>query len=287
MNYRDLNGNFFENETKQDRLLHNLYTTTFGRVILKILVSPAVSKLGGFALNSRFSKMLIKSFINNNNIDMTEFEDKSYRSYNDFFTRKIREGKRHFSDDDNTLISPCDSKVSCYKLDERATFKIKGTTYSSESLLKSKKISDKFRDGYAFVLRLCVDDYHRYCYCCDGLKSEDRHIKGLFHTVNPVAFQHVPVFKENTREYCLIKSKVFGLIMQMEVGATMVGKITNNHADKRVVFKGEEKGKFEFGGSTIVLMVQKGAIKEPKIFLENTAQNCETIIKQGQALAIN
>ncbi|NLZ46143.1 MAG: phosphatidylserine decarboxylase [Clostridiales bacterium] len=287
MNFKDLDGNCYSNETSQDRLLKNLYTKIWGRAILKILVSPAISKLGGSVLNSRLSVPMIKSFIKKNNIDMTQFEERKFKSYNDFFTRKIKQGKRPFSNDERVLISPSDSKVSCYKLDDNASFSIKGTTYSCESLLKSKSTAEKFSGGYAFILRLSVDDYHRYSYCCSGIKSNNKHIKGKFHTVNPIAFDYYPVFKENTREYCLIKSKVFGLVMQMEVGATMVGKISNLHNDKGIVFKGEEKGKFEFGGSTVVLMVQQGAIQEPKIFLENTYHNCETIIKQGQTLAIN
>lgn len=93
--------------------------------------------------------------------------------------------------------------------------------------------------------------------------------------------ESVPVYHENTREYCLLKTERFGTLIQMEVGAMMVGRICNYHGP-RYVKKGSEKGRFEFGGSTILLLVQKGQATFREKFLKNTAQGIETQVEMGE-----
>lgn len=285
MKYIDENGRVFEVKTSQDSLLERLYGSFLGRCIVRIIASPWVSRLGGWLLSRSASRVLIKGFVKRNNIDLSLYEKQKFKSYNDFFTRKIKSDKRPVDKDENALVSPSDGKVSVYELDEKSVFEIKNSKYNCESLLKNEKLGKKFKNGYAFVIRLTVDDYHRYCYACDGHKGENVRIEGIFHTVNPVAFEHYKVFKENTREYCEIASEKFGEVVQMEVGATLVGKISNLHKGGQRVFKGSEKGKFEFGGSTIVLLVQNEAVARPKTLLNRTKQGIETVVKQGQALA--
>ena len=106
-----------------------------------------------------------------------------------------------------------------------------------------------------------MDDYHHYCYVADGRKSANITLPGVFHTVNPAANDVYPIYKENAREYILLKTKQFGTILMMEVGAMMVGKITNLHKNSADVKKGQEKGNFEFGGSTVILLIQPGKVR--------------------------
>ena len=87
-------GNIQTNGASQNNFLKKLYGTFLGRCALKILVCRFVSNLGGWYMNSRFSKWQIESFIEKNNIDMSQFENRQFTSYNDFFTRKILPGKR-------------------------------------------------------------------------------------------------------------------------------------------------------------------------------------------------
>ena len=255
MRYADRDGNIYEEENGQDRLLHWMYTTMAGRASLKILIRPWVSKLGGAFLSSPISKCLIKGFVKNNHIDMSEYEKKNYKSYNEFFSRKIKEGKRLFPEDKTILGSPCDCKVSVYPIEEKTSFVVKDTRYTLDSLIRNRKIARHFQGGYAVILRLTVDDYHRYCYFDDGIKSENHRIDGVYHTVNPIANDHVKIYKENTREYTLMKTKHFGDALQMEVGALMVGKIVN-HDGAGSMRRGIEKGYFQFGGSTIILLLE-------------------------------
>ena len=181
MRYADRDGNIYEEENGQDRLLHWMYTTMAGRASLKILIRPWVSKLGGAFLSSPISKCLIKGFVKNNHIDMSEYEKKNYKSYNEFFSRKIKEGKRPFPEDKTILGSPCDCKVSVYPIEEKTSFVVKDTRYTLDSLIRNRKIARHFQGGYAVILRLTVDDYHRYCYFDDGIKSENHRIDGVYH----------------------------------------------------------------------------------------------------------
>lgn len=279
----DIHGKKTDIDSSQDKLLHLIYTTVVGRFILKPFVYPPFSKLAGRFLNTGFSRRFIESFIRSNNIDMTDFEERSYSSYNDFFTRKIKPGARTISGDETTLISPCDSFVTAYPITEKLSFDVKNTEYTVRSLLHSKKLADRFGGGYALIFRLTVSDYHRYCYAVSGTQSKNYYIPGTFHTVNPIANDFLPVYKENCREYTLIHSGQFGEVLQMEVGALMVGKIVNHKASCPVT-RGEEKGYFEFGGSTIILLLQKNAVKLREDLLANTTEGYETQVKLGDAL---
>jgi phosphatidylserine decarboxylase len=214
---------------------------------------------------------------------MRQYEAAFYKSYNDFFTRKIKKGMRPLPEDPEILFSPCDGKVSVYPIGKDTSFVVKDTRYTTDTLIRNRKIARHFIGGYAIVLRLTVDDYHRYCYIDDGMKSDNYFIPGVYHTVNPVANDYAKIYKENAREFTMMKTKHFGDVLQMEVGALMVGRICNHHGAGQMK-RGIEKGYFEFGGSTIVLFVQGNKVEIREELLERTVDLCETKIRQGEAL---
>ena len=267
----------------QDKFLARLYGSALGRMLLKPLVSPAVSKAAGWFLSTRLSRVFIKPFIRSNSIDMSQFEDVPYRSYNEFFSRRIRPGARTLCMEPGALIAPCDSKLTALPITAESVFTLKHTPYTVESLLRSPELAGKYQGGHALIFRLTVDDYHRYCYIADGRKDENVHIPGVLHTVNPVANDHFPIYKENAREYSILHTESFGDVLMMEVGALMVGKIVNHHqaAD---VSRGEEKGYFQFGGSTVILLLEKdAAVIDPEI-LENSRSGLETVVRMGEKI---
>ena len=285
MDYIDLQGKKVSNITNQDKLLSFLYTNIFGRMLLKPLIQPQVSKLAGRYLSSAHSKWLISKFIERNEINMDIYEECDYSSFNDFFTRKIKQDSRPVPEDLDVLISPCDCLATVYPIQENTTFSIKNTEYTLRSLLRSPRLAKRFRGGYAYILRLTVEDYHRYLYSVSGKQSKNYHIDGTFHTVNPIANDYLPIYKENTREYTVIRSKEFGDVLQMEVGALLVGKISN-HKQSTVVTRGEEKGFFEYGGSTIVVLTQKGRVTPRSDLLTNSKNGYETKVLQAHPLGI-
>ena len=278
-------GRTIDQPNAQDKLLGLLYGSIIGRALLRPLISPVVSKLAGCFLSSGPSRILIRSFIRRNNIDMAQFEPVRYRSYNEFFSRKIRPEMRPIDADPTHLIAPCDSKLTALKITPDSVFTLKHTQYTLESLLRNDVLAQKYAGGYALIFRLTVDDYHRYCYICDGEKDDNIHIPGMLHTVNPVANDHYPIYKENSREYSILHSEHFGNILMMEVGALLVGKIVNHHNRARVM-RGEEKGYFQFGGSTVVLLLQAGRAKIDDDILENSRENIETVVRMGERIGI-
>ena len=283
MKYRDRLGNTIEGTTNQDKLLDKLYSNYAGRLGLKALSAPWVSNLGGAFLDSWMSAFLIGPFIKKNDIKMSDYQKRWYRSYNDVFTRKIKPGKRVIDKNPAHLISPSDGKVTAYPITLDSKFKIKNSYYSVASLLRNKKLAKEFVGGYAVIIRLSVDNYHRYCYVDDAVKGKNYNIPGKLYTVNPVILDHVNIYKENSRSYCVLDTKNFGKVVQMEVGALMVGKINNYH-HVAMVSRGQEKGKFEFGGSTVVLLLQRDQAVIAEDILRNTTEGYETLVKMGECI---
>ena len=283
MKYADLSGRFWEEENKQDAFLGKLYGSVWGRAILRPLVCPFVSRMAGRLLDSRISRLLIRPFIRANQISMEQYEQKAYRSYNDFFTRRVLPGQRTFPESPEKLGAPCDGKVTAYEIGPSSGFTVTHRTYTLESLLRSRRLAEKYQGGLAVILRLTVDDYHRYAYLDDGRKTCNRRIQGKLHTVNPAADEFYPVYKENSREYTMLRTRNFGDVIQMEVGALLVGRIVNLQ-EKGEIQRGQEKGFFEFGGSTVILLFEKGAVCLKKELLENTERGCETVVKMGEEI---
>lgn len=261
-----------------------LYNTHFGRIILKPLVkSRFISHLSGKFMDSSLSKIMINSFVKKNNIDLSIYEKDKFDSFNDFFTRKIKKNKRPIPKFNNYLLSPCDSKLTYLKIDKNTTFNIKNSTYTIYSILKNDSLAKKYKDGTALVFRLSPDDYHRYMFICDGVITSNYEIKGMFHSVNPVAYKNYEVFKENTRECTSIKTNDMGLVTYVEVGALLVGKIENK-VKSGMVKKGLEKGYFKYGGSTIVLLFEKNKIALDEEIINNSLNDLETYVKYGEKI---
>lgn len=187
MKYIDRKGNITIEENRQDKFLRHLYNDWGGRLCLKIIIQPFVTRLGGWFLNTRLSARMIPGFVERNHIDLSSCTRQEFASYNDFFTRRLKEGQRPVAADDSVLVSPCDGKVTVSRIGSDSRFYIKDTLYTLERLLKNKKLAKRYLGGYAVILRLTVDDYHHYCYVADGEKSPDVKIPGVFHTVNPAA----------------------------------------------------------------------------------------------------
>ncbi len=264
--------------------LRFLYLNILGAPLRYLMTRRFISRLGGAYMDSRLSAHRIKKFIKENSIDMSDYEDRKYLSFNDFFTRKILEGKRPFSTDPSDLCSPADSRLSAFPITEGATFTVKGTPYTLAELLGSEDLADNFAGGTLLVFRLSVDDYHRYAFFDDGrVAVPPRYIKGAFHTVRPIAFtKERRVFCRNAREVTILQSDSFGRVAQVEVGAMMVGRIVNH--DVKVFKRGQEKGYFAFGGSTVVLVLQKDAAVLDPCFIENTKNGLETRVHCGETI---
>lgn len=285
MRQKTRDGRYTDRKDTQDRLLGVLYGSVPGRMLLKPLTAPWVSRFAGALLSTGFSRVLIGPFVRRNHIDMTQFSAADYESYNAFFSRKIRPEARPIDTCSRHLISPCDSKLTVLPVSRDGRFRLKQAEYTVASLLKNEELARQYEGGSLLIFRLTVDDYHRYCYVADGEKGENAFIPGVLHTVNPIANDFFPIYKENAREYTILHSREFGDILTMEVGALLVGKIVNHHGSGRVS-RGQEKGYFQFGGSTVVLMLKANAVQIDADILENSRDGIETVVRYGEKIGI-
>lgn len=263
-------------------VLKFLYETIIGRILLLFITRATFSKLVTWLLDCKISVIFIKPFIKKNNIDTSLYEDRKYKSFNDYFTRNKKE--INIDEDREAFISPCDCKLSVYKASDE-TFRIKHVDYSLDSLLKNSELAKEYKDDYVVICRLTPDNYHRYCYIDSGYHGINKKIKGVLNTVRPIAVENKKVYVTNQRSYTVLDTDNFGKVIQVEVGALMVGKIKNEH--KNYFFtKGEEKGFFKYGGSTIILLVKKDNVKIDNYLINNTKKGYETIINMGDKIGI-
>ena len=248
-----------------------------------IMTNPILTALVGAYMDTSLSSRRIERFIRANKLDMSDYVTDNFRCFNDFFTRQVKEGRRPVDMSADTLISPCDGYLSAYRISPDAEFSIKHSWYNVSDLVGGADIAADYINGTCLVLRLGVENYHRYCYIDDGFKSRNRHIKGRYHPVQPIVVRKRPVFRQNTREYCVLYTENFGPVVQIEVGACLVGKI-ENYREAGVIHRGEEKGLFRFGGSTIVLLFREGVLELPQEVFDDTLRGRERPVRFGSEI---
>ena len=258
-----------------------LYSSPMGRLALKGIMYSGILKPVGKFMHAGASKCLIKKFIKNNHIDMTEYKGQTYDSFQAFFSRKRENAS--FCEEENTLISPCDGLLSVFPIHEDSRFYIKESIYKVSDLIPNEKIAKHFHGGDCLIFRLRATDYHRYMYVDDALQGKNHYIEGLLHSVQPIACDTYPVYKQNRRVWTLLKTKHFKTIAQIEVGALLVGGIVNHHENKEVK-KGQEMGYFDLAGSTIVLLLQKGAMELDEKYQLAYDGGIELPVHQGDAI---
>lgn len=283
MQYKSRSGELLGDCSLDESLIYYLYNSRVGGITLKLLTKPALSSLVGFFLSSYVSTILIDPFIRKNNISLKGCEPKRYQSFNDFFTRKLKPGSRSIDWHPDHLISPCDSKLTVIPIGNNQIFEIKHVRYSLESLLRNKALAKRYVGGTMLLFRLGVSDYHRYCYPDTARKTTSVFLPGVLHTVNPIAAECRHIYAENSREFTLLQSENFGNILQMEVGAMLVGKI-HNHITAATVSRGQEKGCFLFGGSTVILLLEKGSFEADEDILKNSLAGYETVVRYGECI---
>ena len=255
-----------------------LYTHVFGRGLLKIIMKLHLDRIAVWFLRSSLSKILIDRFLRRNNISVTPQQRASFRSYRDMFARTQE------TTADKTpshLISPCDSLLSAFPIDENSTFHLKNSHYKISDFLQDEALAKRYIGGTCLIFRLCVSDYHHYCFIDDGYQGENHFIPGVLHSVQPICCETVPVFVLNRRSWCRMDTENFGSVVQCEIGALVVGGIINHKENARVC-RGEEKGHFDLAGSTIVLLLEPGKMALLPELTDALSQQDEVRVTLGQ-----
>jgi len=270
-----------------DGFIRWAYRSLSGRLCSPLAFGNSIlSRLLGWYFGSKLSRGRIERTIADLGIDASEFarSPDEFTSFRDFFTRRLKETARPFPADPDLLPSPADGRLLVYPMVDAATeVRVKGIDGPVEDLFDEP--IDGFEGGAIAVVRLCPADYHRYHFPCDGTVVEAREIRGRYDSVNPVALASRPrIFCRNKRSCALIDTEAFGRFAFVEVGAFGVAGIHQTYEGARVS-RGQEKGYFDFGGSTIVLLFRPGALAFDADLVENSARGIETLVKVGESIA--
>ena len=266
-----------------------LYSKKYMKLFLKYMIANKfLSTLYGVYMKSFLSKRLIEPFVQMYNVNTQESEKgmSQFKNFNDFFIRKLKVNSRKIDNNDEVLISPCDGKILVYEhLNTSDTHFVKGINFNLLSLLQEKELVMSYNKYSISIIRLAPTDYHRFHFPLDGYVKETKLIPGLYYSVLPLALKYLhEIFIMNKRSICEILNDTIGTYLYIEVGATMVGSIRQTYKPFTKIKKGDEKGYFEFGGSTIILLFKDGSVKFDDDLLENSRNHVETKISMGESI---
>ena len=266
-----------------------LYHNPFGKLALHLLVKrKLLSEWYGGTKDKSNSTKDIEAFVEELNIDMSEAVKSmdEFKSFNDFFYRKLKPEARPIGEG---LISPADAKLIAFEsIDEVGEFYVKGRKFTLHEYFQNEDMAKKYVNSSLFIFRLAPNDYHRYHFPYPGKVSASKKINGHYFSVSPYALEpnFAKVFCENKREYLTLLTQDKGDIILSPVGATMVGSIHETFTPNSHVLKGDEMGYFAFGGSTIVMLINKSKVTIDQDILDNTKNKIETAVKMGERIGV-
>ena len=268
-----------------DGALRFAYETLLGRTLWPVLFgSKFVSSILGLYYDSHLSKKAISSLasIPGCMADEAEKAVGEYGSFNEFFTRRLKKGARPLG---NGFTSPADGRLMLYlNVALNDAFPIKGATRSLREILSpGESMTDDGRFDVA-VVRLAPVDYHRFHFPCDCSLVYAKRIPGRYHSVSPIALAKRPdVYAINERLVTSYRA-AFGEYWTVDVGAFGVGTIVETY-EAESFKKGEERGYFKFGGSTVVIVTPEDALEFDSDLVENSSNGLETRILCGEKIA--
>lgn len=279
-----------------DSFIKLLYKTSLGKLTGKVFTNKYFSQFYGSFQDFPLSARKVRPFVEKFNINLDEFEPgakitpdplDSFENFNQFFIRKFKLGQRQFDSTPSVMPAFAEARyVGFESVNEKDKFPVKGIFLGAQDLIGHQQVGKIFQGGPLLIARLCPVDYHRYHYPDDGKILDQYRVKGAFDSVNPLALKYKnQIFIKNERHVSILQTKNFGRLAYIEVGAICVGKIVQTHRWDKPFIRGEEKGYFLFGGSTVVVIGEKGLWKPADDILKNTQAGMETYLKLGEKVA--
>jgi phosphatidylserine decarboxylase len=266
------------------------YESPLGALPLQALVKRAAfSNWYGSRMDAPASRAKIAPFLATYGVDTSEFADSpdSYRSFNEFFYRKLKPQARPIAPGENVITFPADGRhLVLPDIANCDNFFIKGARFDLPALLQDAALATRFAHGSMLISRLCPVDYHRFHFPCAGTPGATRQINGPLYSVSPIALRrHASIHWENKREITMLRSPGLGDVLLLEVGATCVGSIVQTYTPGNAVEKGDEKGYFRFGGSCFITIFEPGKIRFADDLIEHSKAGREVYARMGDVAA--
>lgn len=281
-------GEKVEESVMGDGALRFAYETLLGRTLWPVLFgSRLVSAFMGRRYDSPRSRKDIQKLASIPGCRPEEAEKpiSDYASFNEFFTRRLKPGARPLGDG---FTSPADGRLMLYlDADVDTPFPLKGAKRTLRTVFAPSGASPADSGRYdVAVVRLAPVDYHRFHFPFDCTTDAPALVMpGEYHSVNPIALARRPdVYADNERQIVRCHAS-FGDFWMVDVGAFGVGTIVQTYAGT-VHIKGDEKGYFKFGGSTVVLVAKSGAVKFDADIVSNASAGLETRVLCGERIGV-
>jgi phosphatidylserine decarboxylase len=271
-----------------------LYKSFLGKILSNALVKAPLSVLYGQIQSLPITRNKIPDFIKNFEINMDDFvpedgktKDDPYSSFNAFFIRGFKKGARTIESDPKKMPAFSEARYFGYEsITDDKSVPVKGKFLNAKELLSNTKWEDTFQDGPLLLARLCPVDYHRFHFPDTGKVLDNYKVGGLYHSVNPIALREKQdIFSTNVREVTILETENFGKLAYVEVGAICVGKIVQS-TDLTTFSRGDEKGYFLFGGSTVIVIGEKGKWSPSSDIIDYTSKGMETYIQLGDEVGV-
>jgi phosphatidylserine decarboxylase len=266
--------------------LRFVYENPLGRIALHALVKRAIFSLWyGSRMDSAASAKRVQPFIDQFGVDTSEFADPvvSFGSFNEFFYRKLKPEARPIAPEEKAVILPADGRhLVIPDVSQCTDFMVKGVRFDVARLVADSGLAQRYRKGSMLISRLCPTDYHRFHFPSGGIAESPRLINGPLYSVSPIALMKRPsIFWENKRYVTRVRTQAVGEIVFLEVGATCVGSVVHTSTPGQFYHKGDEKGYFRFGGSSVITLFEPGRVKFSDDLLEHSAAGREVYARMG------
>ena len=234
------------------------------------------------------SKSKIPDFIREYELDVSEFASpsNSFKSFNEFFSRKLKMDARPICEGSQNLSFPADGRhLGFSNLARTSSIFVKGQSFDLPSLFQSKELAEPYENGSLVISRLCPVDYHRFHFPIDGQASPPKLINGFLYSVNPIALRkEIAIFWQNKRYLSFVETKSTGRVAQFLVGATCVGSVSFTANLPHAVVKGEEFGYFSFGGSSVLTLFEESKVSLSPDLLEHSSNGIELYARMGDQM---
>lgn len=284
-------GETFEEAVYGEGLLRFAYLSGAGRLLTRHLVSrPFVSRVYGWLMNRPWSVRKIRPFIEQFDIDESEFAQPStgFRTFNEFFTRSLKPEARPIDPDPNAVVFPADGRhMGWEELGSETGVFLKGQRWDLRALVDGNEdLVGRFAGGSLVISRLCPVDYHHFHFPVSGRVGETRRMGSRLYSVSPLSLRsRLGYLWQNKRSLTRIATEEHGEVLFLEVGATNVGSIrTHPLPGEGRVEKGQPKGWFEFGGSTVITLFEPGRVNLCTDLLECTSNSMEVYARCGDRM---
>lgn len=266
-----------------ERELRLFYGSALGRALTRrILTWGPLSEVYGLFKRLPGSRAGVAEFVERLGIDASEAELplEAYPTMDAFFARRLRAEARPLAPDPEALVSPCDARTLVFaKWDPDRPLIIKRSEVTLTELVGGDPVlRQRFAGGGVLISRLAPADYHRFHFPASGWASPAREISGRLHSVHPIALESGAPSLRNKRSLTLLETKEFGTLALIEVGALVVGTIVQTYSPGWVE-RGQEKGTFRFGGSTVIVLSEPGRVRWDPDLLETSAAGHETLVR--------